>query len=508
MSDSLEERSRQASVPSAPSSAASAVSFVSFCLTAPLLLPLLDSITTAAWPLVGTLEGFPPEAVAFANPLVLAALFVALAVLFASLVGGRPLRLGRRVELAAAGLYTLGYCAVAACTLLPAPVPLVALSASGGVLGAGGALLALHWISVVAPDGFKEAFRAVLAAAALTLASSAMARVVPSHLVFPAYAALATVSALAFVRSRRAQEPTEQPSAEGGDWWAVFGGLDVSFLDEAEDIQTPRARGLFFIVAPLVMIALFAADRLLLARMPFLLSPVVIGGIIALLCALLLLRVKRDRMLLNFSFRFFVPLVAFASFAAAAFVPESVERLVLMVGGFAFLTAYALSMTAMLLTMSGRMRSLSVPVAGLLVVVACLIDQIAFVRFPFAEATDVNYLLFLSLFVAAAVLLIITPGSRLWHVLLDGIDERSDAAVAHRSYLDRCEAVAAAFELTPREAEVLVLLGRGHTSAFVAERLVISESTARSHRKNIYRKLEVGSREQLFELLDRFDQSE
>ncbi len=91
----------------------------------------------------------------------------------------------------------------------------------------------------------------------------------------------------------------------------------------------------------------------------------------------------------------------------------------------------------------------------------------------------------IALFVAAAVLLIITPGSRLWHVLLDGIDERSDAAVAHRSYRDRCEDVTAAFELTPREAEVLVLLGRGHTSAFAAERLMISESTARSHRKSI-----------------------
>ncbi len=56
--------------------------------------------------------------------------------------------------------------------------------------------------------------------------------------------------AVAFAHSLRAQEPIEQPFAEGSGWWAVFGGLDVSFLDEAEDIQTPRARGLFFIVAP------------------------------------------------------------------------------------------------------------------------------------------------------------------------------------------------------------------------------------------------------------------
>ena len=40
-------------------------------------------------------------------------------------------------------------------------------------------------------------------------------------------------------------------------------------------------------------------------------------------------------------------------------------------------------------------------------------------------------------------------------------------------------------------------LGRGHGIAFVADALVISESTVRTHVKSIYKKLGVNSREEL-----------
>jgi DNA-binding CsgD family transcriptional regulator len=48
--------------------------------------------------------------------------------------------------------------------------------------------------------------------------------------------------------------------------------------------------------------------------------------------------------------------------------------------------------------------------------------------------------------------------------------------------------------LTPRELEVLALMAAGNTNADVAGRLVISESTVKSHVKNILRKLEAGNR--------------
>ena len=50
-------------------------------------------------------------------------------------------------------------------------------------------------------------------------------------------------------------------------------------------------------------------------------------------------------------------------------------------------------------------------------------------------------------------------------------------------------------ELTDREWEVLDLLGSGTTTDEIARELVLSSETVRSHLKNLYRKLEVNSRD-------------
>lgn len=43
--------------------------------------------------------------------------------------------------------------------------------------------------------------------------------------------------------------------------------------------------------------------------------------------------------------------------------------------------------------------------------------------------------------------------------------------------------------LTPRESEVVKLIGEGHTSREIADTLVISEKTVERHRANILEKL-------------------
>jgi two-component system, NarL family, response regulator LiaR len=50
--------------------------------------------------------------------------------------------------------------------------------------------------------------------------------------------------------------------------------------------------------------------------------------------------------------------------------------------------------------------------------------------------------------------------------------------------------------LTPRELEVLQLVAQGHENREIAERLVISEATARTHVSNIMSKLHLASRTQ------------
>ncbi|MCW2620090.1 MAG: response regulator containing a CheY-like receiver domain protein and an DNA-binding domain [Modestobacter sp.] len=50
--------------------------------------------------------------------------------------------------------------------------------------------------------------------------------------------------------------------------------------------------------------------------------------------------------------------------------------------------------------------------------------------------------------------------------------------------------------LTPREREILVLVAQGHANRDIADRLVISERTARTHVSNVLAKLQLPSRTQ------------
>lgn len=65
----------------------------------------------------------------------------------------------------------------------------------------------------------------------------------------------------------------------------------------------------------------------------------------------------------------------------------------------------------------------------------------------------------------------------------------------------RVRTLSQAHGLTSREEEVLGYLAKGFGSPHIAKVLFISENTARSHMKAIYRKMAVGSRDELIELI-------
>lgn len=55
--------------------------------------------------------------------------------------------------------------------------------------------------------------------------------------------------------------------------------------------------------------------------------------------------------------------------------------------------------------------------------------------------------------------------------------------------------------LSMRETEVMELIARGNSMAAIAERLVISENTVRTHAKHIYTKLDIHKRQELLDML-------
>jgi DNA-binding CsgD family transcriptional regulator len=78
----------------------------------------------------------------------------------------------------------------------------------------------------------------------------------------------------------------------------------------------------------------------------------------------------------------------------------------------------------------------------------------------------------------------------LW-AFAEGVGYLLERAVLRERLDVQCENDA---DLTPREREVLVLMGAGATNAAIANRLVISENTVKSHVKHILRKLRAGNR--------------
>lgn len=68
-----------------------------------------------------------------------------------------------------------------------------------------------------------------------------------------------------------------------------------------------------------------------------------------------------------------------------------------------------------------------------------------------------------------------------------------------------CSDIAKEHRLTRREEEILVLLSEGMTAVVIAETLVISTSTAKSHMRNIYAKLGVHTQGELLLLIHRHE---
>lgn len=79
--------------------------------------------------------------------------------------------------------------------------------------------------------------------------------------------------------------------------------------------------------------------------------------------------------------------------------------------------------------------------------------------------------------------------------------ERSSAPQDHRSIDERCDAIGAQRNLTPRELEVMKMLCKGRTKSYIAETLYLTENTVRSHTKHLYTKLDVHSKQELMDLV-------
>lgn len=66
----------------------------------------------------------------------------------------------------------------------------------------------------------------------------------------------------------------------------------------------------------------------------------------------------------------------------------------------------------------------------------------------------------------------------------------------------KCAELAKRYNLSPREEEILFYIVRGRNARYIAEKLVISESTAKTHIHNIYKKSGIHSQQKFIDIMD------
>ena len=65
-----------------------------------------------------------------------------------------------------------------------------------------------------------------------------------------------------------------------------------------------------------------------------------------------------------------------------------------------------------------------------------------------------------------------------------------------------CATLAERYGLSPRETEVFYYLAKGRGIEHIQNKLFISSHTVKTHTYNIYRKMNVGSREELLDIIE------
>lgn len=114
-----------------------------------------------------------------------------------------------------------------------------------------------------------------------------------------------------------------------------------------------------------------------------------------------------------------------------------------------------------------------------------------------APALAPQVMLWCAFAVIACVLLVFSQSNL--HALY-----RTEPALPQRDTLEhRCATLAASAGLTPREQEILALLAQGRNAPHIAQTLGLSTGTVKNHISSIYRKVDVGDRQGLLNLLER-----
>lgn len=182
-----------------------------------------------------------------------------------------------------------------------------------------------------------------------------------------------------------------------------------------------------------------------------------------------------------------------ASIVAAVFLPASTPLLSsLIFAGFWLLLAFAAAASTWIGATSERNASRIAARCMGCVISAHFLSRLVG---TFVEMQDMAFL------TIAAVLLAFSLALAL--VASNAAPTSTDRSGEVSSEInDLCGKIAALKDLTERERDVFCLLAKGYSLKSIAEKLFVSENTVKSHRRRIYLKLDVNSRQELIDLVE------
>lgn len=86
--------------------------------------------------------------------------------------------------------------------------------------------------------------------------------------------------------------------------------------------------------------------------------------------------------------------------------------------------------------------------------------------------------------------------------IFEDLNEPMRIAAEFSTIDERCDLLGRQYLLTEREIEVMQMVCKGRSRSFIAEALVLSENTVKSHVSHIYAKLGIHSKRDLQRLID------
>jgi DNA-binding CsgD family transcriptional regulator len=226
-----------------------------------------------------------------------------------------------------------------------------------------------------------------------------------------------------------------------------------------------------------------------------------LGAILAVALLLPLCFRRSEKPLLPFIYQVFLPIFAVILIVLNSFPVNSPIQYMGQLGLYAFFAVIGLQALA---SLSAAAQAREFPVSFIFGLALSAFAGVSFLGLRLSEVALISahsdeVLLVLS--TLYFVYLTLAPGLKAWRSLY--LPTEAPATQHIREDLEqRCTTLAATFGLSPRESEIVSYMGRGYAPAFIAKKLFLSDSTVRSHVRNIYRKMQVNSREDLLQLIE------